>query len=333
MPWGSIISGLVQAGIDIYGAATQGDPAGQYGNQLKYLANKYIAPYTKPSFWQIDPTALAWQGLETGISAAPAINQQNMAQLQDLLGTALPGYRGMVTGMQGAAANLMGGPITQQLLGPTTQAMIAGNVPSDVAEMIQRGGAWQALQTGMGAGGAATGTAAAGISSRALGLTSLDMMTKGLQRATAGAQMENLGFGQSQNLISMARTYLMPKPADPTSILPLSTLMQAQEWSTANQANMALAYYTARANSAAATYGQGGSQQASQLAGFGAGAGALTGSLFGGSGGGGGLFGQLGLGGGGGGGGAGGGMLNAESYLMGTSNYVPSTADFINYLY
>jgi len=248
------IAGLASAGVGIagdlgaFGGGSGGSGgSGAYGNQLKILANNILNSYQKPGYWNIDPTQLLATSMQAGMQYAPQINQFNMQQLQGLLGQALPGY-------QQAVGTSMG----------NINAMLQGQVPTDVQQMLTNSSAYQALQTGMGAGGAATGTAAAGINTRALGLTSLGLQ----QQGQAGLQ----------SMIQLGRTYLTPQLASVQSILPLSTLLQESEWAKSNQYNAALAYYTGRANSLAAQFG---GQPANNLAGLASNIGGAAGTLFG----------------------------------------------------
>jgi hypothetical protein len=172
--------------------------------------------------WNIDPAALASQGIQFGLGAAPQINAQNMQQLQGLLNTALPGYQNIVNQM-----------------GTNTQQLLSGQVPTDVQQQIQRSAAFTSLMSGAG-GGAGTGATGA-ITARDLGLTSL--------------QLQQQGQTQGTNLLNLARTTLSPQPVNPLSLLPLSDLINANEWSKSAYFQANEAAFNARSAAAAAQVG------------------------------------------------------------------------------
>jgi len=223
MGYGALISGLVSAGMQIYEGLSQPNPAhtaGIYAGQLRQQADTTLRPFTDPSQWNLNIPNLAGQSINFGLANAPAINQQQMQQLQGLLNQALPGYQGMVNQ---ASAN--------------TASLLQGNVPADVQNQIQRSAAFQTLQSGAFAGGAPRGA----VTARDLGLTSLNL--------------QQTGFNQAQSLIGTARNYLMPQPVNPLSLLPLSDLIAGSEWSKQQNFNANVNYYNARANALAAQYG------------------------------------------------------------------------------
>jgi hypothetical protein len=236
------VGSLASAGVGIAGALGGGGGGpnlGEYSSRLNEAANQYITPFAGMNnpFWNLDIPGMARQGIQFGLSAAPDINQLNMMQLQTLLNQALPGYQGMVSGLQGGAMNL--------LQGPTTQSLLAGNVPADVQNQIRRSAAYQSLIGGTA--GAGTGTAGA-ITARDLGLTSLDLMQRGVG-------METAGFGQASNLLQLSRNALMPQPVNPLSLLPLTDLISGAEWTKSANFTANQAAYTAKANAAAAGVG------------------------------------------------------------------------------
>jgi hypothetical protein len=235
------VGSLASAGVGIAGAVGGGGGPnlGEYSSRLNEAANQYITPFagTNNPFWNLDIPGMATQGLQFGLAAAPGVNQANMLQLQTLLNQALPGYQGMVSGLQGGAMNL--------LQGPTTQSLLAGNVPADVQDLIRRSAAQTSLAGGTA--GAGTGTTGA-ITARDLGLTSLDLMQRGVG-------METAGFGQATNLLQLSRNSLMPQPVNPLSLLPLSDLISGAEWTKSANFTANQAAYTAKANAAAAGVG------------------------------------------------------------------------------
>jgi hypothetical protein len=237
------VGSLASAGTGIAGSLmSKGPNTAEESSRINEAANKFILPFTSQNgqlnpFWNLDIPGMASQSIQFGLGAAPQINQQNMMQLQALLNQALPGYQNMVSGMQTGAMNL--------LQGPTTQSLLAGNVPGDVLNQIQRSAAYQSLIGGTA--GAGTGTTGA-ITARDLGLTSLNLIQQ-------GQGMETAGFGQASNLLQLSRNYLMPQPVNPLSLLPLSDLIQGSQWSKAAQFTANQAAFTAKSNAAAAGVG------------------------------------------------------------------------------
>jgi hypothetical protein len=226
---------LVNTGFDIYNQMSKPNPqkiADEYSTWIKGNAQRYIQPFTSSSYWNLDVPGMAQQSINFGLANAPAINQSNMTQLQTLMNQAMPGWQGMFNTMQG-----------------NTNQLLAGQVPTDVQQQIQRSAAYTGMMGGMA--GAGTGTTGA-ITARDLGLTSL--------------QMQQQGETQGMNLMTFARNYLMPQPVNPTSLLPLSDLMSGAEYgkNATFQANEAM--YTAMGNVAAAKFG---APQTSLLGGMG----------------------------------------------------------------
>lgn len=247
MGYGALIAGLVEAGVSIYGDLSKKGPnTGEYSSTLNRLANQYILPYTNnPAFWNLNLPGMESESINYGLANAPAINQANMTQLQQMLNTALPGYQGMVAQM-----------------GANTSSMLQGQIPVDVQQAIARQAAAGSLASGIGgvsgAGAALTTNAA---TARSLGLTSLNL--------------QETGANQLNNLLSMTKNYLMPQPVNPLSLLPLNDLVAAQQWSDQAQFKASEAAYTAKANAASARIGA----PISQLAGVAGDIGALSTNL------------------------------------------------------
>jgi hypothetical protein len=235
LAYAAIIGALVNTGFDIYNQMSKPNPqkiADEYSTWIKGNAQRYIQPFTSSSYWNLDVPSMAQQSINFGLQEAPQINQQNMYQLQSLMNQAMPGWSNMFNTMQS-----------------NTNQLLAGQVPTDVQQQIQRSAAYTGMMGGMS--GAGTGTTGA-ITARDLGLTSL--------------QMQQQGETQGMNLMTFARNYLMPQPVNPTSLLPLSDLMSGAEYgkNATFQANEAM--YTAMGNVAAAKFG---APQTSLLGGMG----------------------------------------------------------------
>jgi hypothetical protein len=242
MAYAAIIGAVVQIGMDIYGQASKKNPLADYPEWLKGNAQRYIQPFTNANYWNVNVPAMAAQSLDFGLVNAPAINQSNMAQLQGMMDQAMPNWRSMFGTMQ-----------------DNTNSLLAGTIPQDVQDQIQRNAALSSV-TG-GTSGAGTGMTHT-VTARDLGLTSL--------------QLQQQGQTQGMNLMNFARQYLMPQQVNPTSLLPISDLLSGAEYSknATFQANEAM--YTAMGNVAAAKFGQ---PQQSLLGGMGGDIGALIAAL------------------------------------------------------
>jgi len=226
--------------MDIFNQSQKGGGSSAYPHQLQGAADRFLTPFTNQNYWNLDLPGMATQSLDYGYANAPNLNQFNMQQLQKLLGQALPGYQQMMTTATG-----------------NTQSLLQGIIPADVQNQIQRTTAQQAM-----AGGFAGSGAAASLTARDLGLTSL--------------QLQQTGQSQMTSLIGTARNYLMPQPVSPTSLLPLSDLIGGAEWSKSATFQANQAAYTAFANALAAQYGQ---PQQSVMGGIGGDISSLVGAL------------------------------------------------------
>jgi hypothetical protein len=230
--YGALIGGIISAVGSTAGSLLSSSGASQVnagavseGHQINLARNRYISPFLDRSFWNLDMPGAVQQSLSTGLQYAPQFNQANMAQLQSLLGQALPGYQGLVGQM---ATNL--------------GSMLQGNVPADVQNQLQRFGAQQALTSGIGAGGLGTLATGRDITARDLGLTSLSLMQSAQQ--------------QLPGMIGMARNYLMPQPVSAQSVLPFADIIAGRQWTDQAQFEANLAAYNASLASAEASAGQ-----------------------------------------------------------------------------
>jgi hypothetical protein len=303
MGYGAIIGAIGSIAGSVIGSATKGSgasgAASEYSSALRDAANRYIRPFTGSDYWNLDVQPMASQSINFGITQAPLVNQENMYQLQNLLGQAMPDYQNFFSGLQGM---LPGMQATQANMMNQANQLMTGQVPADVQQQIQRSAAFTSLMGG--AAGAGTGQTGA-ITARDLGLTSLQLMGQGATQAGAAIGAGTGIMSAGTNLLSFARNYLMPQPVDPMSLLPLSDLVNASEWSKSGQFQANQAMYTGLANAAAARAGTavGANSGASAVS---AGLGGLSGLLSAGSGSSSGSLGQLfsGLFSGGGGGGS-----------------------------
>lgn len=228
------IGSLVSAGVGLAGDLSKKSPSaglGAAGGTLQHAAQLFVQPFTNAAYWNINPQQMADQSMNYGLANAPTINAANMQQLQSLLNTALPNYQNQVNQMQRNNAQLL-----------------RGQIPADVQQQIQRFGAQSAITSGIGAAGGAGVGATAGeltagkITARDLGLTSLSL--------------EQQGQTQESNLLQLTKNYLTPQPVNPLSLLPLNTLVGAQEWMDTAQYQANLNEYTAISQFAQTQAGQ-----------------------------------------------------------------------------
>jgi hypothetical protein len=218
-------------------------PLAEASSRINNAASAYIVPFAKnQAFWNINPQDMAAQGLQFGLQNAPQINQFQLNQMQNLLGQVMPGWQNMFNQMQ-----------------TNTNQLLQGQVPADVQQQIQRSAAFSSLMSGAGGGAGTGGTGA--ITARDLGLTSLNL--------------QQTGFGQGQNLLAMGRG-LTPQPINPLSLLPLSDLINATEWSKSAYFQANEAAFNARSAAASAGAGLPASSPLGDIGGI---LGSLTGQL------------------------------------------------------
>jgi len=250
MGWGALIGSLVSTGVSLAGSLTKKGPGASLAEESSRInenAKRFITPFALggslgQDYWNLNIPQLAEQGLQFGYAFGPTADVYNMGQLQSLLNQALPGYQGMIGQMQKNVGQL------QQ-----------GQVPGDVQDQIRRNAAYQSLIGGTA--GAGTGTAGA-ITARDLGLTSLGLQQTGYQEGTG--------------LLQLARNYLMPQPVNPLSLLPLSDLIQGEEWTKEAFFKANEAAFSARV---AAAEAQAGTPPSNPLAGIGGEISGLFGAL------------------------------------------------------
>ncbi len=125
-----------------------------------------------------DEQAKAIAGNQASLPAletqATEVNRFNADQLTKMLEQAMPGYSKV---RDKYTANV--------------QDWLAGKVPSDVSDAVNRNAAGRALYGGFGGSGMARN-----LSARDLGLTSLDIMGKGMQAADRWIQQSKSGLSQ-----------------------------------------------------------------------------------------------------------------------------------------
>lgn len=123
-------------------------------------------PDTKvPAFTQIDPTKEQGKAVAGNVQnfgniskLAGSANTFNQDQLTKMLESAIPGYQSMTKSI--------GGDIS---------SMLSGEIPKDVGDQIARSGAFKSL-----AGGFSGSNMSKNLTARDLGLTSLDLINKGI---------------------------------------------------------------------------------------------------------------------------------------------------------
>ena len=114
--------------------------------------------------------------LSSAESFASSANQFNLAHVQAMLNSVIPGYNGMV------AAN-----------SKNIASQLSGTVPKDVAAQLQTSDAARALAGGYGGSGAMTA-----LEQRDLGLTSLDLTNQGLAGAESWINLNSQLYGPGE---------------------------------------------------------------------------------------------------------------------------------------
>lgn len=145
------------------------------------------------------PSIPAWNTVSLGQSQTQAINENtaslpalenlssqtnqfNVDQIQKMLKQVIPGYQDITSSVSG-----------------TIQSLLKGEVPTDVANTLQSSDAAKALTGGFGGSGIA-----GNLFAKDLGLTSLDLVTKGLSTAQSWlSTMANINQPGMFNLSSM----------------------------------------------------------------------------------------------------------------------------------
>lgn len=132
---------------------------------LSFLGSLFAEKPKVPEFRPIDTTKEQGKAVAgnlknfTDISQlASGVNTFNQAELNRMMESAVPGYRNMLTG-----------------IGDKISGFLKGEIPSDVADQIGRSAAFRALSGGFGGSGMARNLVA-----RDLGLTSLQLIEKGI---------------------------------------------------------------------------------------------------------------------------------------------------------
>jgi hypothetical protein len=136
---------------------------------------------TKPNIAPYEPTIFSEEqlrALKENINAFPEITKLGdlyQTYMTDAYNRAIPGFSDILA---------TGGKLTQQMQA-TAGEELAGKIPQDVVDLVNRSSAYQNLMAGTAAGGP-SGMAMSN-TARNLGLTSLDMISKGAElQQTAG---------------------------------------------------------------------------------------------------------------------------------------------------
>lgn len=122
---------------------------------------------SKPKVPEVKPVSLGEEqqrAISENLAAAPGaakLAQLSQDQIRKMMEQAIPGFEGIVAKGSGNVADLL-----------------AGKIPSDVSEAVQRSSAGRSLSGGYGGSGMARNLVA-----RDLGLTSLDLTQQGLRSA------------------------------------------------------------------------------------------------------------------------------------------------------
>jgi len=166
MPYAQVLGGLFQLG----GAFVGSNQANRRNNKLNAIANTPGLDTTKTATEAINGI---FQNLPGAEGIASQTNQFNQDQLDSILESIVPGYK---AGQSQRAKN--------------SEALLRGELPADVASRVERKAAERSA-----AGGYGGSRAAANLTLRDLGLTSLDAMQAGdrmFQGQVSGTPRANL---------------------------------------------------------------------------------------------------------------------------------------------
>lgn len=129
-----------------------------------------------PQFVPVDPQVEQQKAVQGNLAMAPNLQQLagsftqfNEAQIEKMLQASIPGY----TSIKGDVSG-------------NIESMLKGEIPSDVSSAVQRADAARSLGGGYGGTGAARN-----LTTRDLGLTSLDLTQKGISSAQSWLQTMN----------------------------------------------------------------------------------------------------------------------------------------------
>jgi len=150
-----------------------------------------IAPYIPTEF---GPEQI--KALKENIAAFPEITKLgNLYQdyMTSAFNEAIPGFSDILA---------TGGALTQKMQA-TAGEELAGEIPQDVQEQVQRSSAFQNLMSGGGGGMASANTA------RNFGLTSLDLIGKGAQLQETAGNAAQRWAGLASNLVMSPAGYLV----------------------------------------------------------------------------------------------------------------------------
>ncbi len=147
-----------------------------------------------PKFNKIDAGAEQSKAISNNLKNLPGAENLasqtstfNQEQIQKMLEAAIPNYQALVSGVSG-----------------NIESMVRGDIPKDVQNMLQMKGAGQALAGGY------TGTGMAhNLEARDLGLTSLDLIQKGI--STAGQWLQQMNSIYAPGTMNVTSMFLTPE--------------------------------------------------------------------------------------------------------------------------
>lgn len=146
--------------MQIAGAAMGASAANRRAKKLEEISN---TPGVDLASVYSDTTKAGIAGLPGATELSSKLNASSMGDLMSTLNTAIPGYSDMQASRAGAVGS-----------------MLKGEIPQDVREAIFRGGASKSLAGGFG--GSEFGR---NLTSRDLGLSSLDILGRGMSGMTS----------------------------------------------------------------------------------------------------------------------------------------------------
>jgi hypothetical protein len=147
-----------------------------------------------PNLERVDPVAAQKATAAGNIEVLPKAgmlaeqtNNLNLKQLQDMLRKTIPGLDEINANASGAIADMTG-----------------GRLPDDVASLVRRNAAYKGMSGGFSGSSAMTN-----LSARDLGLTSLDLTTKGID--SAARWMSAARATQMPNVMDVSSMFLSPQ--------------------------------------------------------------------------------------------------------------------------
>ena len=159
-------------------------------------ASAIVGTPDMPGFVQIDPAQEQKKAISGNLESMPKleelgskVNTFNQQQIEHMLSSSIPMY------------DRMKGEISGNI-----DSMLRGEIPTDVSETVLRSDAARSL--GLGVGGSGTGMGR-NLVARDLGLTSLDLTTKGI--SSAEDWMKTMASIEQPGMFNVSSMFLTPQ--------------------------------------------------------------------------------------------------------------------------